>query len=184
MRSRLTLLASAGLLLPLSSCGNEPPTPLPEPSHADIGEVVPFQDADVHEAMVLMQEDKLREYSDAGNLDARYRLGEILAAQGMKEGIGLMTSAAEHGHLEARFFVGKAILAGLAGFEQDVERAKGLLEGAAADGHGEAAFVLGVSYRYGNGLPVDAELARQWYERAAELDYAAAADELKQLAGP
>ncbi|MGZ9275331.1 MAG: tetratricopeptide repeat protein, partial [Nitrospira sp.] len=74
--------------------------------------------------------------------------------------------AAEHGHTEAQFELGVAMLKG-DGMLQDFQAALKWLSRAAEGGNAQARYSLGVLYKNGTGIPPDNVKAYIWFNLAA-----------------
>ena len=129
-------------------------------------------------------EKAILELIEADNSQALFELGSRYNSQGgVKESQGRdwLIKAADLGHAQAGFLVGKHSLHGLTGFAKDAVVGRDYLERSAKGGHAEAAFALGVALRYGLGLPEDKAVALEYYQQADKGGFNGAADELRSL---
>ena len=123
----------------------------------------------------------LVDVAGSGNAQACFLLGQRLMSENDTSGKGWMEKAVDASYTEAVYFVGKCKFHGSGGFDIDAPAGLTLLEKAAADGHAQAAFDIGVAYRYGIDVEKNSALALEWYEKAQDAGFTAAADEIRQL---
>lgn len=114
--------------------------------------------------------------AENGDAGSQFRLGTFYRdGHGVKKddeaAFRWFVKAAEQGHAEAQFVLGK----------QETVRSHGLTPAAAAwyrkaaeQGHAEAQFVIGRCYKNGFGVERDENQAFQWFSKAAKQDIAAA----------
>ena len=87
--------------------------------------------------------------------------------------------AAEQGYDRAQYMLGRCYLAGIGAW--DPEEAVRWFKKSAAQNHDKACYYLGYCYEEGKGVDRDKQIAREWYEKAAELGNASAKEALKRV---
>lgn len=140
--------------------------------------------AQVSSAWLNGGEEAVLKLAQANNSQALFELGRQYNSQSGAEqakGRDWLIKAADLGHAQAMFLVGKHGLHGLTGFEADPTVGRDYLERATELGHAEAAFALGVSLRHGLGLPEDKAAALEYYRQADKGGFKGAGDELRSL---
>ncbi|WP_416896722.1 MAG: tetratricopeptide repeat protein [Minwuia sp.] len=86
--------------------------------------------------------------------------GDIAAA------VGHLESAAETGHLQSHYTLGKLYEVGL-GVEKDMENSVRHILTAAEGGFARAQYNMGKRYRDGDGVEQDSKISTEWFRRAA-----------------
>ncbi len=100
--------------------------------------------------------------------EAMFQLGRVYeVAYNEKKAVEWYHKAAELGHVEAQYNLGRSYLHGWGVEENEVEAIKWLSK-AVEQGFAEAQSELGYCYYYGKGVEKDYKQARYWYRKAAQ----------------
>lgn len=115
--------------------------------------------------------------------DAELQIMLFQAYQGHDDAIALrwLKAAADQGHYLGQYHLAKAYFHGTLGLAQDMERAADLFYASAEQGLLNAMYEMGQRYQHGHGLDADLEKALEWYEAAAEHNYAPAVQKVAEL---
>ncbi len=123
--------------------------------------------------------------ADLGNIDAHFELALIYSGDGYlrdePKAIEHFTVAAENGHVESLYRLGRAFRHGELGLSPDFPKALENLEQAAQKGHVEAQKQLANMYNNGEGVAPDPAKAIQWFRAAAESGDASAQNDVAIL---
>jgi NADH dehydrogenase/NADH:ubiquinone oxidoreductase subunit G len=129
-------------------------------------------------------EAKVDELADSGNGFALYHRGaariastEFTVQQG---GFEDMEAAADAGNAEAQFWVGQRMAYGLDGYPWKPNSGLMMMEKSAAQDNMDAILAVGLMYEQ-DGLMKNAEKAKQWYQRGADLGSDKAKDALAKF---
>jgi len=104
-----------------------------------------------------------------------------------EEGIKWLRKAAEQGHIEAQYQLGKAYAVNFNlhedGTMEPIDHAEGFkwLHRAAEQGHVEAMFLIGMCHQHSWGVPEEMEVAIKWLRKAAERGHVGAANTLRRM---
>ncbi|MGE0736451.1 MAG: tetratricopeptide repeat protein [Alphaproteobacteria bacterium] len=164
-----------------ASAQTQPPRPTQPPGQQTTPPVKPtpakiladgkaaFEKGDIDEAHAI-----LKPLGDENNLEAAYWLGETLLVGGKrlkkdeKLAVGWFNKAAEGGHVDAMFKLGRMYFSG-EGAERDETRGVALFRQAADKGHRDSTVLMGVMYVNGTVVPKSDKDARDWFEKAIRL---------------
>ena len=118
---------------------------------------------------------------ELGNVDSMLSLGSFYmdgraVKYDIKKGMKLLRMAADKGHALAQSNVATGLIR-----QEKWEESIHYLKLAASQGFLDAQCNLGVSYARGDGIEVDLEEARRWWNRAAEKGHPTAIECLRQL---
>ncbi len=127
--------------------------------------------------------DQMMVLAEDGNQQAEYRIGIAYeTGQGVKVHLGKAAKwyarAAEQGHVDAAYRLGRLLHEGGRGLRVDPEKAVVYYNQAARAGHPDAQNWLGYAYQHGIGVEQNTELAVMWYRRSAKWGVAAAQNNL------
>ena len=129
-------------------------------------------------------EGKVDELADTGNGFALHHRGaariastEFTVQQG---GFEDMEAAADAGNAEAQFWVGQRMAYGLDGYPWKPNSGLMMMEKSAAQDNMDAILAVGLMYEQ-DGLMKNAEKAKQWYQRGADLGSDKAKDALAKF---
>lgn len=110
-----------------------------------------------------------------------YQLGRAyFAAKDYVPACERFAQAAEWGHVGAIHNLGICFLRGL-GRPQDPARAKQLFEQGVANGFAVSLYAIGTLYELGEGVPIDLDIALDWYKRALDRGYAPSAAKIQRI---
>jgi len=129
------------------------------------------------ESSVLEGQDLLKQAAQTGDSRADLLLGKLLfkGAPGIPAqataAIPWLEAAVKGGQLGAAHYLGMIYRQDLPGQARAPDKALYWLEMAAKAGIADSQFLLGQMIMTGDGTPTDPEVARQWFEAAAEQDH-------------
>ena len=102
-----------------------------------------------------------------GTLHAHGKGGALSVNQGDRSAVHWWTKAAQHGHPNGQYLLGKAILHRRGGLIRNEDRATRLFASSALQNHTKAQCELGTCYYHGIGTAQNYRKAAEWYTQAA-----------------
>jgi uncharacterized protein len=125
---------------------------------------------------------RLTKLANANYVEAEYCLGyatEFILAN-YEESAAWYKKAAEHGHGQAQWCLGKLYLKGF-GVQQNSPEAIKWYQSAAENGIPQAQFTLGEFYRSGEYVEKNPDMALKWYQKSAEAEFEPANTRIQQF---